>query len=122
MLSACSQILKDFELADDFPFNRLAECTPRFSSSDLKELCRNAAMIPVREMIRQTGGNVAMMKEEHGKVRRCAPLCIPADIDADTDGLAGTIAANRAIGLSTCRRYEHPRRGAVRLGAGAGST
>jgi SpoVK/Ycf46/Vps4 family AAA+-type ATPase len=36
-----------------FDINELAKKTDRFSNSDLKELCRNAVMVPVREAIRK---------------------------------------------------------------------
>ncbi|KAI0236811.1 mitochondrial dynamin GTPase Msp1 [Massospora cicadina] len=41
--------LKDAQLEGDFDFKRLAEITSGLSGSDLKELCRDASMIPVRE-------------------------------------------------------------------------
>jgi SpoVK/Ycf46/Vps4 family AAA+-type ATPase len=52
-------MLKDTNLAPDFPFDDLVEISGTLSGSDLKELCRNAAMVPVREFMRK---NVDMMK------------------------------------------------------------
>ena len=46
-------MLKDTRLAADFPLALLAERTDGLSGSDLKELCRNAAMVPMRELMRQ---------------------------------------------------------------------
>ncbi|KAI0036267.1 P-loop containing nucleoside triphosphate hydrolase protein [Vararia minispora EC-137] len=60
-------MLKDFDLAPDLPLGRLADCTTRFSSSDLKELCRNAAMVPIRELYRDSGGNVEALKASQGE-------------------------------------------------------
>ena len=45
-------------MEDEFDFTLLAEKTHGYSSSDLKELCRNAAMIPVRESIRTLDGEI----------------------------------------------------------------
>ena len=44
--------MKDIQLASDFNMNELVQRTAGLSGSDLKELCRNAAMIPVREYVR----------------------------------------------------------------------
>lgn len=46
-------MLKDTQLSADFSFEALVEISGSLSGSDLKELCRNAAMIPVREYMRQ---------------------------------------------------------------------
>ena len=35
----------------------LAERTEGFSGSEIKELCRNAAMLPMRELLREVGDN-----------------------------------------------------------------
>ncbi|KAJ1658786.1 mitochondrial dynamin GTPase Msp1 [Dispira simplex] len=46
-------ILQDVRLASDFDLDIIAQQTQGFSGSDLKELCRQAAMIPIREEIRR---------------------------------------------------------------------
>eukprot|EP00842_Homolaphlyctis_polyrhiza_P002188 jgi/Hompol1/2970/HPOL_006260-RA len=51
-----SLLLKRISLEDGFDFDNLAERTQGYSCSDLKELCRNAVMIPVRESIRKLKG------------------------------------------------------------------
>jgi len=48
---------------------RLAECTEGMSGFDLKELCRNAAMSPVREAIRRVNGDVESLACDQEKVR-----------------------------------------------------
>jgi len=46
------QMLKGTKLEPAFPLRQLASQTSGFSGSDLRELCRNAAMVPVRECMR----------------------------------------------------------------------
>lgn len=46
-------MLKDTHLANQFSLQKLAEETDGLSGSDLKEMCRNAAMRPMREFIRE---------------------------------------------------------------------
>lgn len=46
-------MLKETELEIDFPLDELARGTDGLSGSDLKELCRNAAMVPVREYMKK---------------------------------------------------------------------
>ena len=36
----------------------IAKCTAGFSGSDLKEVCRNAAFVPVQELIRKHQGSI----------------------------------------------------------------
>jgi SpoVK/Ycf46/Vps4 family AAA+-type ATPase len=50
----------------------LAEFTEGMSGSDLKELCRNAAMLPVRETIRRAEGDIERLARAQGKV--CLPF------------------------------------------------
>ncbi|KAL2920377.1 mitochondrial dynamin GTPase Msp1 [Polyrhizophydium stewartii] len=51
-------LLKRISLEDGFDFDTLATRTQGYSSSDLKELCRDAVMIPVRESIRAVKGDI----------------------------------------------------------------
>ena len=44
--------MKDTRLAADFPLVTLGERTEGKSGSDLKDFCRNAAMVPMREIMR----------------------------------------------------------------------
>ncbi|KAF4617726.1 hypothetical protein D9613_005830 [Agrocybe pediades] len=52
-----SLMLKDTKVAPDFDVKILAAQTEGLSGSDLRELCRNAAMVPVREFMRSTSDN-----------------------------------------------------------------
>ena len=47
-------MLKDTPLEPNFPMHLLAQRSVAMSGSDLRELCRNAAMLPVREYVRET--------------------------------------------------------------------
>jgi len=48
-----SLMLTGVELADDFNLDEILERTQGYSGSDLKEVCRNAVMVGVREAIRE---------------------------------------------------------------------
>ena len=48
-------LLKRASLAPDFSIDRLVVATEGYSGSDIKEMCRNAAMIPLREYFQVHG-------------------------------------------------------------------
>lgn len=48
-------LLKKASLAPNFSLDRLITATEGFSGSDIKEMCRNAAMVPLREYLRSHG-------------------------------------------------------------------
>ncbi|KAF7974288.1 hypothetical protein HWV62_29839 [Athelia sp. TMB] len=50
-------MLKDTPLTPGFPIRLLAQRSVGLSGSDLREICRNAAMIPVQEYVRKTSTN-----------------------------------------------------------------
>jgi SpoVK/Ycf46/Vps4 family AAA+-type ATPase len=62
-------MLRDLPLAPSFPIRALAEFSKGKSGSDLKELCRNAAMLPVRELVRKANGNMALLARGQEEVR-----------------------------------------------------
>jgi len=67
-------VLKDTKLCDDFPMVMLAEKTEGFSGSDIKELCRNAAMLPMREMLRNVGDDEQELARLHSEGFNLRPL------------------------------------------------
>lgn len=48
-------LLKKASLSPDFSIDRLVDATEGYSGSDIKEMCRNAAMIPLREYLKIHG-------------------------------------------------------------------
>ena len=56
-------MLQGTALEADFPLERLATTTEGLSGSDLKERCRNAAMVPVREYMKATGGDRELIEK-----------------------------------------------------------
>jgi SpoVK/Ycf46/Vps4 family AAA+-type ATPase len=63
------QILQETPLAPDFSMNALADYSSGQSGSDLREMCRNAAMVPVREFVRKTGGDKGLLELGQLEVR-----------------------------------------------------
>jgi ATP-dependent 26S proteasome regulatory subunit len=57
-LKVLQLVLNMILLEDGFDYEELAKVTKGFSCSDLKELCRNAVMVPVRESIRSAGKDI----------------------------------------------------------------
>ena len=64
-------MLKETELNVEFPMDELARQTDGLSGSDLKELCRNAAMVPVREYMKKMEGDSTAMEEIKSQVLPC---------------------------------------------------
>ncbi|KAG5654306.1 hypothetical protein H0H81_004725 [Sphagnurus paluster] len=62
-LKILNLMLKETKLVPNFPMSELAELTEGHSGSDLKEMCRNAAMVPVREYMRSTAHNTELMEK-----------------------------------------------------------
>ncbi|KAF7798290.1 hypothetical protein EIP86_009509 [Pleurotus ostreatoroseus] len=63
-LKILSLLLKDTNLVPDFPLVKLGERTEGKSGSDLKDFCRNAAMVPMREIMREA--------DSHDQLQRVA--------------------------------------------------
>lgn len=67
-------MLKDTALSSDFSLRALADVAVDMSGSDLKELCRNAAMVPVREYMREKGDDREAMERAQIEVYHCDNL------------------------------------------------
>ena len=63
------QMLNGTSLAPEFNMDALAQLTDGFSGSDLKELCRDAVMVPVREFLKASGGDHALLSRTEAEVR-----------------------------------------------------
>jgi SpoVK/Ycf46/Vps4 family AAA+-type ATPase len=82
-------------LSPGFDFEELARRTDGLSGSDLKETCRNAAMIPVRELMREKGGKgIKGMEEAKREVGFISVLVtlFPTGASADEDDHSLSIA------------------------------
>ncbi len=90
-------MLKKIVLAPNFDMDHLATITEGYSNSDLKELCRNAVMVPVRESIRTASA------ESSGQVSRVDPksLRIRAvemrDFEGFVDNLYSRLSMNSLV-------------------------
>jgi SpoVK/Ycf46/Vps4 family AAA+-type ATPase len=69
-------MLRDVPLAPNFPMRGLAEHARGKSGSDLKELCRNAVMMPVRELIHDANGDVARLAQGQEEGFNLRPLTV----------------------------------------------
>ncbi|PFH54016.1 hypothetical protein AMATHDRAFT_73048 [Amanita thiersii Skay4041] len=71
-----SLMLKGTKLSTSFPMEQLARVTEGFSGSDLRELCRNAAMVPVREFVRSASVNQETLERGQLEGFNLRPLTI----------------------------------------------
>lgn len=69
-LKILTLLLKDTKIDLDLKLTELVDRTEGYSGSDLKELCRNAAMVPMREIMRGTDeANLARIHNEGFELR-----------------------------------------------------
>ncbi|KAG6899763.1 hypothetical protein C0993_007060, partial [Termitomyces sp. T159_Od127] len=62
-LKILTLMLKDTKISSDFSMGALAAQSEGFSGSDLKEICRNAAMVPVREYLRNAANQPELLEK-----------------------------------------------------------
>ncbi|RKO88302.1 hypothetical protein BDK51DRAFT_44664 [Blyttiomyces helicus] len=86
------QLLKEVNLAPDFDMSQLVSRTNGYSGSDLKELCRNAVMIPVRESLRSLGGGTPDLNNVDMEKMRPRPVRL-ADFFVESAPSAGSTMA-----------------------------
>lgn len=81
-------MLKDTKLDPSLTLDVLAAKTTGLSGSDLRELCRSAAMVPVRECMREMAHDEEAIKkvgEEVSSVDRCSMSLIFANLILSRD-------------------------------------
>ncbi|KAF7767983.1 hypothetical protein Agabi119p4_7226 [Agaricus bisporus var. burnettii] len=94
-------MLKDTRLAPDFSITALAEAAEGHSGSDLRELCRNAAMVPVREIMRSAEGNEEMLAKGQVEGFDVRPLALEDFFAHDgTSPLPSTVVNDEELSRS----------------------
>ncbi|KAN0124161.1 ATPase [Lactarius tabidus] len=83
-----TKLLHGVPLAPNFSMRALAKSSAGKSGSDLKEICRNASMIPARELLRQAGGDVNHLARIQARGFNHRPLTIKDFHDLDGTSLA----------------------------------
>lgn len=124
-------VLQDTKLDPSFDYDELVRQTFGFSGSDLKEACRDAAMVPLRELIRrrrkaeskegEMDGDEEEGELEHPRGVRNIDFFRKESggkISADVNGLAAVMAAGiglGGVGLPGIPRVEVPTGGAGKV-------
>jgi len=75
-LKILSLLLRGTALEPGFPMELLARQTEGLSGSDLKEVCRSAAMVPVREYLKEANGDRATLDGGQAEGFKLRPLRI----------------------------------------------
>ncbi|WVO18156.1 hypothetical protein L204_105859 [Cryptococcus depauperatus] len=92
-------MLSHTQLAPGFSIEQLAIRTDGLSGSDLRETCRNAAMVPVRELMREKGNNgIAGLAEAQKEGFKVRPLNLNDFIAHDSHAYAHVDPSRRAPG------------------------
>ncbi|KAI9442941.1 ATPase [Lactarius indigo] len=76
-------LLRDVRLVPNFPMRALVEHSDGMSGSDLRELCRNAATLPLGELVRQGNGDISHLARGRGEGLELRPLTIKDFISPD---------------------------------------
>lgn len=97
-------MLKDTKLVPEFNISALAELSEGQSGSDLKEMCRNAAMVPVREYVRGAAVNQDILAKGQLEVRMQISIGkIVAKDQPPKSGLQSTTIGSRGF---LCIRWD----------------
>ncbi|CAE6443793.1 unnamed protein product [Rhizoctonia solani] len=94
-----SLMLKKSTLAPGLSISELARRSEGLSGSDLKEMCRNAAMVPVREYMRQNGGSIEDMRKGQAEGFKLRPLAM-SDFFASDGTTQPVVNAPYGIGVT----------------------
>lgn len=82
--------LKKATLAPGFSMDRLVAATTRFSGSDIKEMCRSAAMIPLREYLKMHGQELEQRQLKSGfELRPLTTNDFLHDVEPDRNDIVG---------------------------------
>ncbi|EGN97920.1 hypothetical protein SERLA73DRAFT_109203 [Serpula lacrymans var. lacrymans S7.3] len=83
-----SLMLKDTKLESNFSIRLIANQTVGYSGSDLRELCRNAAMMPVRECMRSMADDPEAMAKAQIEGFNMRPLALSDFYEAEGSTLS----------------------------------
>ena len=72
--------LKGIELADDINLDKMVEMTEGYSGADIANVCRDAAMMPLRKKIASGGVDILKIKEMQNEIN--VALCMSDFTDA----------------------------------------
>ena len=65
--------LKGIELGEDMDYEKMVELTDGYSGADIANVCRDAAMMPLRKKIASGQIDIMKIKEMQGEIN--VPLC-----------------------------------------------
>lgn len=85
-------MLRDARLDKNFRLGEIVRKSQGMSGSDLKEACRNAAMVPVREFLRSREGRESMSRARSGAA--AAAAAVNGSASSDAAGAKANGAAN----------------------------
>jgi ATPase family AAA domain-containing protein 1 len=78
--------LSKASLAPDFSIDRLVASTEGYSGSDIKEMCRNAAMVPLREYLKLHGSDLERRRKRSSpELRPLTTADFLTDVEKDMD-------------------------------------
>ncbi|KAJ3747669.1 P-loop containing nucleoside triphosphate hydrolase protein [Lentinula detonsa] len=80
-------MLQDVSLSPELSIEILARASEGLSGSDLKELCRAAAMVPVREYMRENLSNGEVLTEDQLKNFKPRPVTLQDFLSFENSGL-----------------------------------
>jgi len=101
-LRILSLILKETSLAPNFAMHNLAALSEGLSGSDLREMCRTAAMVPVRQFVQEVGNDTARLDKTRLEGFKLRPLSL--DDFLTYDGVSALLGVDDRVDLSPLQR------------------